>query len=1468
MTEFLDLCRLEYLIGTLATAYKGLITSLVLKDFCMTETGGSIAVKGTILSMPEGHYRASLIHEGIELSRSEIQNGFFELAAAADDIMRAKNLQIDITQNGRHIGTFLLKREKSDAFFTSALELSDYMKTFDLTLLSSRIKDKPGLLRNAEDIISHIVSRQRDWKKLSEEINSFSKDIFWIDRDTYYRCYDIFVKFSLNAAANLDSTQSAKPVSNFISLIELPLEQEANQEQLSTVIQKWLRALNVSSVDLGFSLEELFGVMRNIHEKFPGTDMAPLLKRITVSVKKRLEKIPFIKDTILNSVRGHLAYDDLSNLLKYSEGRRNEFLGNIAAAEAMLEGREPQETMDRLVRVIQRDLNGTEIVGTFFSTIEAYITKDSGEHLLDALIEFVSSLDMSSPELGRETAAGMARMIKKLASLGMADSCEVLLTNIEKCEFPVRNRVVLDPIVALSILSLGSDTLSSRYSDILQQILIPAPSITGFSNETWAEIATPFHLERLSKFLSVLKLDSQRFTGVLIHVICNLHISDVFIPDDKLFQRDISSYLNTDAMKKNFFLNCILLRKLPVFYNEVAATGRIRDFTTEIDSWGNDVVLYFLRKQTHVNASNYNVLLVEDIIRSWVCDNPDILKSGVPEDVFQKMDRELLKKYSIAIGRLFTSLGIIDEEGLRLDRIIHVSEDDLRKKMRDVIVSEEIRSKIVLICLIYQEIRKKYQMSPEDTDKADIYGNLALFVKELKKLKEAVLSPERTEPQESLYFKRHIAFGIPSVMGSYHEPKFDALGIFFTKQERVRVLLEAVISEIEQKQKTFTESDVSQWFACLQAVHALFDLHELGDFRVDEIMTILRANRLRFSQIIDLLRLWQKELMWMVHNCYRMFHEPLLSVLKKFSPDELPEYLKNLDPHGHDFIHKAADIVIRDLINSVVGFAELDRLIDALVKALRSRVIAGPDDYIVLRDGTDEMKDYYLIGEMSDDSAMQLAPFIGGKAKNLFYLVNKGLTVPSGVVFPSSHTVDYGNYTEGKAFMTSLRAAVKRLEDRTGSVFGESRNPLFLSIRSGSYISMPGILSSILYCGMNESTLGGVIEKTGDPALGWDSYRRFIEHYATVVYGLDPQVFEAIADRFVMSEGIKKLQDLQENGLKSIVRAYLAALKTKGLEIPMDAYEQLKESVKAVYRSWYGQRAVQFRRAMEVSLHWGTSVTLMEMVSGNQTGSGASVFFTRIPLSMEKGVFGETREAATGDDLVYGRLLNRPLSRLQAGEGQRSLEEVDPGLFEQHKRLAAGIEQAMRNLPQEVEVTYIKRPDGERLIYVLQTRRMEFSRGFTKRFEDVCNMEEAIIGRGIGVYGGALSGVATFSSSPETLKKLRIERSLPLILLRKSASTDDVSLMPEISGIITAMGGATSHAAILAQKFGLTAVVGCSDMHILDDNGNLSARIGNYIITEGTTISIDGSTGLVYSELCMPTLQSEADEARRPDAHP
>jgi pyruvate,orthophosphate dikinase len=398
---------------------------------------------------------------------------------------------------------------------------------------------------------------------------------------------------------------------------------------------------------------------------------------------------------------------------------------------------------------------------------------------------------------------------------------------------------------------------------------------------------------------------------------------------------------------------------------------------------------------------------------------------------------------------------------------------------------------------------------------------------------------------------------------------------------------------------------------------------------------------------------------------------------------------------------------------------------------------------------------------------------------------------------------------------------------------------------------MPGILSSVLYCGMNDVTLHAFIESEGDSWLGWDSLRRFIEHYGTVVFGLDMAFFEAIIAR-VAGGGAELMREATgADVMETIVKDYRGALAGKGLFIPDEVHTQLKESVKAVYDSWYSQKSLRFREAMEISEYWGTSVTLMQMISGNAKGGGASVFFTRNPSTLERGVYGDTREQATGGDLVYGKLVNRPLSKVQGAREKECLETADPELFALHEKTASRIEDAMGGLPQEAEVTYTKTPEGKREIHVLQTRRMEFHRGFMNRFSDVCRMQSRIIGRGAGVHGGALSGIATLSTEKEHIGKLRESSGMPVILIRQMASTDDVSLMPLIDGIVTAGGGVASHAAVLAQKFGLTAVVGCEELEIITgEKGAAHARIGVNGIDDGAEISIDGSTGLIYKGIC------------------
>lgn len=1459
MSEEKTICSLDYLIGTLATAYRGLITSLVLKDFCMLEREGSTVLKGTIFSIPAGSYQASLIHQGVELSRSDIHEGYFEVSSGSDLIEKAKNLQIDILQNGRHIGTFLLKREKREGFFISALELSEEVRDVNFILLAGRLRNKVGLLKKAEDIISEILSTKKDWKKFSEKINSFSKDLFWFDREAYYVWYDVLVRWSLRACERTDGQDVNKAVSNVMTLIELPLEKEADRHRLKSLVDKWLDNIKDSSINLSAGPADSKKAFSAILRVFPEADITPSLKLFVRSLSERLKYTPVLDDEMLTGIKDILAADDFVLLSDYTGEKKDKLLSALSSAGIYLDKREYSpvfEAVDYADIWLSKD---RDMITFFFEVLERNLTRDSAEVLSQSFMKLFSAFASLPADIYRRAIINTIKLLRRLISLQKPDICERLLTKIETLDAFLKTDVILDPETASAVIDAGDAGLLEHYAGILKKILIPAPKISGFSHETWAEIKNPLHLERLSKFLDIIKL-STFFKEILVKVICNLYVAGVFIPDDKIFQREISKYLNSDVIRENFLLHYMLLKKLPVYYHEVGATGRLRDDTTEIDSWGDDIVLYFIRKQVHANASNHLIQVVEEVIRSWVYNDPDFLKGSVPDDVLKGVNTVMLERYSSAIRPLFESLGVLDAEGLYPEKIPVVSESVFNNGLKQLAASDETKAKIFLLCRIYTELVNKYSLVTGDIGKEDIVSQIAGYTNRLRYLKGIITSPEKTRPEESLYFKRHIAFGIPSVMGSYHEPKFDALAETLRIEERIRALHDVINIDMKNKGNDCARQDIKQWIYCLGTLNDLLDLHDLGNFQIGEVEVILKENELHLSQIIDLLRICQKEITWMVEFLNRTFHRPLMEILKDFPREDLPEYLRALNPEDTSFINKASDVVMRALMNSITGFFELDRLLNNFIDTLSARIRSESDEQFYLPDRRETENEYFSLDELSDNDAMRLSPVIGNKAKNLVYLRNKGLLIPDGVVFPAHRTHNYETYTGSSSFLTVLRSAVKEIEERTGNIFGGNKGPLFLSVRSGSYISMPGILSSILYCGMNENTIDAFIENTGNPWLAWDSYSRFIEHYGTVVYDLDIKIFEMIMDNYMQEQGVPAKEDLQAEQLKEISGLYLIELNRMNKRIPEDVYEQLRESVEAVYRSWYSERSVQFRKAMGISEHWGTSVMLMQMIYGNDSGSGASVFFTRKPFSLKEGIYGDTKERATGSELVYGRTVNRPLLRQQALKQQKSLEEMDPQLFKKHEDLAHRIEQAMRGLPQEVEATYTKKTDGERVIYVLQTRRMEFHRGFTRRFDDICRMESNIISRGVGVHGSALSGVATFSSSPGVIRKLRQDVNLPIILLRKEASTDDVSLMTEIDGVITITGGATSHAAILAQKFNLTAIVGCSDMKIeTDERGEFTAKIGKADIKEGDPISLDGSTGLVYSGQCLSILQSEPE---------
>jgi pyruvate,orthophosphate dikinase len=1187
-------------------------------------------------------------------------------------------------------------------------------------------------------------------------------------------------------------------------------------------------------------------VVRLIHERLPRLNPSSLLLGMMDAI--RTARPPVIRDQVVQALGEHMGDGDVSRLDRHSERHRAEVLRDVERAENMMKDEGGVSlTLETLEGIEASIVDEGSLVADLLAILEGNVGLLPPEALEAALGETLRLSRAVSEEFHRGLMTGLSRLLRGTMSSKTAKTGEVMLGLIERTwdgEDDLKD-IVLTGDMARAIVGSGEGTLIAQYRKMLTEIHVPPPQVSGFSDETWAELAHPLHLARVKGFMEVIAAGGEEMRDVLLHGIACLHISGVFIPDDRLFQRQVSAYLNSGTAGRLFLLSSLFLKQLPVYFNEVGASGKVRDYSTDIDSWGNDPAIYFLRKQIHVNASNRNVPLVEGMLRAWAHGDPAFLAGLLPPDIHEKVDPSVLAGYARVIRPFLESSGVPGEGRLTLERLRNISDAELASSVAG---DDEASAKVRLLILIYREVMKKYGFHPEERPESREAGmRLVRQVEELARLTETVCSPEKTEPVENLYFKRHIAFGIPSVIGTYQEAKFDAFGARLRIEEKARVHIEEMIAGIEELGGDFEAEDLRGWFQVLSGVNGLFSASGLWNMTADEVVALLTAGGINLSQATDLLRMWQRELTWHVESFYRAFHSPVVRALSLYRPEELPGRLRRLRPEEEGFQDRAADVLVKDIINSVIGMEELDRLLNALIKAITYHLETAGD---MLLEGDAQGGDFagcLVLDELVPKEAMRLGPALGGKAKNLVHLINAGIPVPPGVTFSASHTTDFEGYAESGEFRETLEKGVRAIEERSGLSLGGERAPLFLSVRSGSYISMPGLLESILYVGMNNATVEGLARSTGDPWLARDSMRRFMEQYAIVVFGLERKPFEDIMHKTLTRRALHDPQELGLEDMGKVVQDYRDLLAERGCRIPDDPMLQLVEAVKAVYRSWYEKKAVEFRKAVGVSEHWGTAVTLMQMVYGNARDAGASVFFTRNPGSLRKSIYGETRNMATGEDLVGGRWPAQPISRAEPGDG-RSLEERDSELFRMHEELARKVEEAMGGLPQEVEAAYRK---DLGVVFVLQTKRMELRRGKTERFRDVCHMESNRIGRGIGVHGGALSGVATFATDPEHVKELKDRLEEPVILIRRETSTEDVALMPLVDGILTAVGGASSHAAILAQKFDLTAVVGCPDMDVgMDEEGNPYAAISTYTLTEGLPISIDGTNGLVYSGVC------------------
>lgn len=500
-----------------------------------------------------------------------------------------------------------------------------------------------------------------------------------------------------------------------------------------------------------------------------------------------------------------------------------------------------------------------------------------------------------------------------------------------------------------------------------------------------------------------------------------------------------------------------------------------------------------------------------------------------------------------------------------------------------------------------------------------------------------------------------------------------------------------------------------------------------------------------------------------------------------------------------------------------------------------------------------------------------MRPLLGGKGANLAEMTNLGLPIPNGFTVTTEACTDY--YKQGKQISQEIQdqifAALAVLEEQRGKKFGDESDPLLVSVRSGARASMPGMMDTILNLGLNDVSVEGFAQKTGNPRFAYDSYRRFIQMFSDVVMEMSKKFFEGILDEIKASKGAKYDTDLTADDLKEVIARYKAIYKEKmGEEFPQDPKVQLMEAVKAVFRSWDNPRAIVYRRMNDIPGDWGTAVNVQSMVFGNMGDtSGTGVAFTRNPSTGEKGIFGEYLINAQGEDVVAGIRTPQPIGKLA---------EDLPECYEQFIDIANRLEDHYRDMQdmeftiQEGNLFFLQTRNGKRTAAaamkvacdlvdegritpeeaVLRIEAKSLDQLLHPTFDAAALKCGEVIGEALPASPGAAAGKIYFTAEDA---KSAHEKGEKVVLVRLETSPEDIEGMHAAEGILTVRGGMTSHAAVVARGMGTCCVSGCGDIQIDEDAKEFT--LGDYTFHEGDEISLDGTTGKIYKGM-IPTREA------------
>ena len=1003
-----------------------------------------------------------------------------------------------------------------------------------------------------------------------------------------------------------------------------------------------------------------------------------------------------------------------------------------------------------------------------------------------------------------------------------------------------------------------------------------------FVNEDWQLSVDENHIKNIRVWLELIEHAKFPMEKLLSSLIVNLKLGGIFLSDTDLFQREITKILNSN-ISPYYKKVKQLTRIFPVYFNEIGAEGEIRNVTTNMDeiSGREDKLVHFLRKQVHTESNNTLIGLTLNVFKFWCDGVKENLRPILPNNVYDSVD--VNNEWFTHVHNITVCMSEIS--CLDADDLLMLSRDDFDKLITraaeklgfDQTIAEREHARLMDIRDLYAFLREKYSfesvdifhslrsypfLADKDIDEfeaaykhKEIGKSLKIIYKFMEKLKQIIFNPEESEGWENIYHKRHIAIGIPSMYGTYRENKFEAMGLTFRLERVATQLMEQVVQGINLEYISARTLEVI--YDILEYFREGLELDGITNQGLNSKLKMLKysltSRSFSFDQYINIFQFISEDVKRIVISYFLKSYEYPLKVV-------VPQIF---DPEGKlderetaALISRKSEEFHRDLLSDAFLMQPLDNFIARILKSLRG--MAANLDEKLISDIMTYNSEMLISPFWKATPKMDNQVFIGNKAYHLKNLYLNGLPVPPGFVITTETFRRNDTINTIPELRSEIHGMIRKfitgLEDITKKKFGDPVNPLLLSVRSGTAISMPGAMDTLLNVGLNDE----IAEISAqDPEKGWtvwDSYRRLLQSWG-MAKGIERDVFDDEINAYKQRTGVAMKADFTTAQMREIALAYKRILVEHQVAFEQDSFKQLIECVNMVIDSWNSERALAYRRHLGISENWGTAVIVQQMIFGNRSAtSGTGVVFTQNPNRERPGVhlYGDFTLRSQGEDIVGGLVKPLPIGETQrksAGLEGPSMQILLPDMYKKIYSTAVKLTEDLGYSPQEIEFTF--ESDNPDDFHILQTRdqdlktvdsgKLKVDSSFV--FDEPAQRLQCSVGRGMGIGGGAMNGLAAFNA--QQIAALREGHpGENIILVRPDTVPDDIGMIFDCDGLLTARGGATSHAAVTAVRLGKVCVVSCDGLDV-DVNDEFGA-INSHPLKMGDKIAIDGTQGLVY----------------------